>query len=103
MADARQHPLGGGPARHAGAARGEIPEAIQSLRHHQEQLPTDFGLPAEHRLHLRSTNPIDPTFATVRVRERVTKGTGSRRVGLTVAFKLLMMAQARWRRLNAPF
>ena len=50
--------------------------------------------------HLRTTNPIESTFATVRLRERVTKGAGSRTAGLTMAFKLLEAAQAHWRRLD---
>jgi hypothetical protein len=47
------------------------------------------------------TNPIESTFATVRLRERVTKGAGSRTAGLTMAFKLLEAAQAHWRRLDS--
>jgi len=56
----------------------------------------------EHWKHLRSTNPIESTVATVRLRERVTKGAGSRTAGLTMAFKLLEAAAAHWRRLDAP-
>jgi hypothetical protein len=53
--------------------------------------------PTEHWKHLRTTNPIESAFATVRLRERLTKGAGSRTVGLTMAFKLLEAAQAHWR------
>ena len=56
--------------------------------------------PAEHWRHLRTSNLIESPFATVRLRQRVTKGAGSRTKGLLMAFKLLEMAQRRWRRLN---
>jgi putative transposase len=59
-------------------------------------------LPGEHWIHLRTTNPIESTFATVRVRQRVTKGPGSRAAGVAMAFKLIESAQARWRAVNAP-
>jgi len=52
-------------------------------------------------MHLRTSNVIESPFATVRLRQRVTKGAGSRTKGLLMAYKLLDMAQARWRRLNA--
>jgi hypothetical protein len=48
------------------------------------------------------TNPIESTFATVRLRQRVTKGPGSRAAGIAMAFKLIESAQARWRTVNAP-
>src|SRR5712691_11559936 len=66
----------------------------------QEQLLTFFAFPAEHWKHLRTTNVIESPFATVRLRQRVTKGAGSRTKGLLMAYKLLDMAQARWRRLD---
>ena len=61
---------------------------------------TFFTLPAEHWPHVRTTNVIESPFATVRLRQRVTKGAGSRTKGLLMAYKLLEMAQQRWRRLN---
>jgi transposase-like protein len=61
-----------------------------------------YDYPAEHWQHLRTTNPIESTFATVRHRTKVTKGSGSRAAGLTMAFKLIEAAQARWRAVNAP-
>jgi putative transposase len=79
----------------------KYPKAVESLTRDREQLLTHFAFPAEHWPHLRTTNPIESTFATVKLRQRVTKGAGSRTAGLTMAFKLLLMAQARWRRLNA--
>lgn len=80
----------------------KYPKAVESLTRDQEQLLTHFAFPAEHWQHLRTTNPIESPFATVKLRQRVTKGAGSRTAGLTMAFKLLLMAQARWRRLTAP-
>lgn len=58
--------------------------------------------PAEHWIHLRTTNPIESTFATVRLRTKVTKGAGSRAAALAMVFKLVEAAQARWRAVNAP-
>jgi hypothetical protein len=55
-----------------------------------------------HWVHLRTTNPIESTFATVRHRTKVTKGPGSKAAGLAMAFKLIEAAQARWRTVNAP-
>jgi len=60
------------------------------------------GYHAEHWIHLRTTNPIESTFATVRLRTRVTKGPGSRAAGVAMAFKLIESAQAHWRAVNAP-
>ena len=80
----------------------KYPKAVASLTDDQDRLLTHFAFPAEHWGHLRTTNPIESTFATVKLRQRVTKGAGSRTAGLTMAFKLLTMAQQRWRRLNAP-
>lgn len=80
----------------------KYPKAVASLRTDQEQLLTFFDLPAEHWQHLRTTNVIESPFATVRLRQRVTKGAGSRQKGLLMAFKLLDMAQQRWRRINSP-
>jgi putative transposase len=61
-----------------------------------------YDYPAEHWIHLRTTNPIESTFATVRLRQRVTKGPGSRAAGVAMAFKLIESAQTRWRAVNAP-
>ena len=80
----------------------KFPKAVESLTRDRDKLLTHFDFPAEHWQHLRTTNPIESTFATVKLRQRVTKGAGSRTAGLTMAFKLLLMAQTRWRRLNAP-
>ena len=80
----------------------KYPKAVASLRRHGDKLHTFFDFPAEHWLHIRSTNAIESSFATVRLRTRVTKGAGSRTKALTMAFKLLDMAEKRWRRINAP-
>ena len=53
-------------------------------------------------MHLRTTNPIESTFATVRHRTKVTNGPGSQSAGLAMAFKLIEAAQHRWRAVNAP-
>ena len=75
---------------------------MTSLRRDEAELLTFFDFPAEHWPHLRTGNVIESPFATVRLRQRVTKGAGSRQKGLLMAFKLLAMAERRWRRINAP-
>lgn len=79
----------------------KYPKAVTSLQRDQAQLLTFFDFPAEHWRHLRTTNVIESPFATVRLRQRVTKGAGSRTKALVMAFKLLEMAQQRWRKVNA--
>jgi transposase-like protein len=76
------------------------PKAVACLVDDREALLTHFDCPAEHWVHLRTTNPVESPFATVRLRQRGTKGAGNRTKGLTMAFKLLAMAQQRWRKLN---
>jgi transposase-like protein len=61
-----------------------------------------YDFPTEHWVHLRTTNPIESTFATVRNRSKITKGPGSRAQGIAMAYKLIEAAQARWRMVNAP-
>ena len=79
----------------------KYPKAVASLTRDQDKLLTFYDFPAEHWVHLRTTNPVESPFSTVRLRQRVTKGAGSRTKGLMMAFKLLEMSQKRWRRLNA--
>jgi transposase-like protein len=67
-----------------------------------DELLAFYDYPAEHWIHLRTTNPIESTFATVRHRTKITKGPGSRAAGLAMAFKLIQAAQTRWRAVNAP-
>jgi putative transposase len=78
----------------------KYPKAVTTLEKDADALLTFFHFPAEHWKHLRTSNVIESPFATVRLRQRVTKGAGSRTKGLLMAYKLLDMAQARWRRLD---
>ncbi len=80
----------------------KYPKAVESLTKNQDQLLTFFAFPAEHWLHLRTTNAIESAFSTVKARTKQTKGAGSRKAGLAMAFKLLLAAEKRWRRINAP-
>jgi transposase-like protein len=77
-------------------------KAVKKITEDEEDLLAFYDFPAEHWIHLRTTNPIESTFATVRLRSRVTKGPGSKAAGLAMAFKLLQAAQERWRAVNAP-
>jgi transposase-like protein len=67
-------------------------KAVAALTTDQARLLTPFDYAAEHWKYLRTTNPIESTFATVRLRERVTKGAGSRMADLTMTFELLEAA-----------
>jgi transposase-like protein len=78
------------------------PKAVAKVVDHQEALLTFFDFPAEHWLHLRTTNPIESTFSPVRARTRVTKGPGNKEAGLAMVFKLLEAAEGRWRAVNGP-
>lgn len=78
------------------------PKAVECLRKDEEALLTFFDFPAEHWRHLRTTNPIESPFATVKGRMRNTKGAGSRVACLAMAFKLALAAQEHWRKANAP-
>lgn len=78
------------------------PKAVAKIVDDLEPLLAFYDFPAEHWLHLKTTNPIESTFATVRLRTRVTKGPGSRAAGLAMAFKLIEAAQDRWRAVNGP-
>jgi transposase-like protein len=80
----------------------KYPKAVECLTQDAGTLFTFMDYPAGHWLHLRTTNAIESTFATVKARTRTTKGAGSREAGLAMAFKLLTQAEKRWRRLNAP-
>src|SRR6202030_2385236 len=78
------------------------PKAVAKVVDDLDELLAFYDYPAEHWVHLRTTNPIESTFATVRLRQRVTKGPGSRAAGVAMAFKLIESAQTRWRAVNAP-
>jgi putative transposase len=78
------------------------PKAVAKITDDAEALLCFFDFPAEHWLHLKTSNPIESTFSSVRLRTRVTKGPGSKAAGLAMAFKLLEAAQDRWRAVNGP-
>jgi putative transposase len=80
----------------------KYPKAVQTLTKDKEQMFTFFNYPAAHWIHLRTTNAIESAFSTVKARTRSTKGAGSRKAGLAMAFKLLMMSEKRWRKVNSP-
>jgi len=74
--------------------------AVAKLIKDRDVLLTFYDFPAEHWKHIRTTNPIESVFATVRNRTKRTKGCLSRKTGLTMAFKLMMSAQKKWRKLD---
>jgi len=78
----------------------KYPEAVECLVKDRDVLLTFYDFPAEHWVHLRTTNPIESTFATVRLRTERTKGCGSRMACLTMVFKLAQCAERHWHRLN---
>jgi len=78
----------------------KYPKAVDCLVKDREALLVFYDFPAEHWLHIRTTNPIESTFATVRLRHDKTKGNGSRVACLTMVFKLMEAASRRWRALN---
>ncbi len=80
--------------------RQKFPKAVQCLAKDRDELLAFYDFPAEHWPHLRTTNPIESTFATVRLRHRRTKGCGSREASLTMIFMLARQAERHWRRLN---
>jgi transposase-like protein len=113
--DAEGHALvvrnGKGRTRKVTVGAGTIPVSVPRVndrrtdcdgerRRFTSRILPPYNFPAEHWKHLRTSNVIESPFATVRLRQRVTKGAGSRTKALLMAYKLLDMAQARWRRLN---
>ncbi|ARF52822.1 IS256 family transposase [Streptomyces gilvosporeus] len=80
----------------------KFPKAVKKITDDETELLAFYDFPAEHWIHLRTANPIESTFATVRLRTKVTHGAGSRAAALAMAFKLIESAQARWRAVNAP-
>lgn len=76
------------------------PKAVKKITSEKEVLLAFYDYPAEHWAHLRTTNPIESTFAPVRARTDITKGAGSREAALAMIFKLMEAAEGRWRRLN---
>lgn len=82
--------------------RAKFPKAVKKITDDEDELLAFYDFPSEHWIHLRTKNPIESTFATVRLRTKVTKGAGSRAAALAMVFKLVESAQARWRAVNAP-
>ena len=78
----------------------KYPAAVECLKKDRVELLTFYDFPAEHWIHLRTSNPIESTFATVRLRHRRTKGNGSRAACLAMVFKLCESAARKWRTLN---
>jgi transposase-like protein len=86
----------------AAAYGAKFPKAVAKVTDDVDELLAFYDFPAEHWVHLRTTNPIESTFATVRHRQKLTRGPGSRAAGIAMAFKLMQAAQDRWRAVNAP-
>lgn len=80
--------------------KAKYPKAVECLTKDEDVLFTFYDFPAEHWLHLRTTNPIESTFSTVRHRTRQTKGCGSRKATMAMVFKLGLEAEKKWRKLN---
>lgn len=78
----------------------KYPKAVECLTKDEDVLFTFYDFPAEHWIHLRTTNPIESAFATVRHRTRQTKGCGSRKATMAMVFKLGLEAEKKWRKLN---
>jgi transposase-like protein len=78
------------------------PKAVAKVTGETERLLCFFDYPAEHWIHLRTTNPIESSFSPVRARTKVTKGPGTKATGLAMVFKLLQAAEGRWRAVNGP-
>jgi putative transposase len=90
-----------GLGRFAEEFEAKYPKAAECLAQDTDVLLTFLDFPAEHWRHLRTTNPIESPFAGVRARTRQTKGAGSRKAGLALAFKLALAAESHWRKVNA--
>ena len=82
------------------AFESKYPKAIECLKKDKEDLFTFYDFPATHWIHISTTNPIESTFATVRLRTTKTKGCGSRIATLTMVFKLTMEASKTWKKLK---
>ena len=78
----------------------KYPKAVACLTKDRDDLLAFYDFPAEHWIHLRTTNPIESMFATVRLRTKKTKGCGSRTSTITMVFRLAQSAEKRWRKLN---
>lgn len=83
-----------------GEAFAEWPKAVTKVTEELDALLAFLDHPAEHHVHLRTSDPIESTFSTVRLRTRVTKGAGSRAAGPAMAYELVRAAEDRWRHIN---
>jgi transposase-like protein len=75
----------------------KFPKAVAKITEDREELLAFYDFPAEHWIHLRTTNPIESTFSKVKLRTKVTRGAGSPAAALAMVFKLVESAQTRWR------
>ncbi|MFE1837271.1 IS256 family transposase [Streptomyces sviceus] len=75
----------------------KFPKTVAKITDDRDELLAFYDFPAEHWIHLRTTNPIESTFSTVKLRTKVTRGAGSPAAALAMVFKLVESAQARWR------
>jgi len=75
----------------------KFPKAVAKITEDRDELLAFYDFPAEHWIHLRTTNPIESTFSTVKLRTKVTRGAGSPAAALAMVFKLVESAQTRWR------
>jgi len=79
----------------------KYPDAVKCLKKNQEELLTFYGFPAEHWVHIRTSNPIESTFSTVRLRTKKTRNCGAGKTIHAMVFKLLEVASKRWRKIRA--
>ena len=89
-------------SRSTSETRPKWPKAAKKVTDEADELLAFYDFPAEHWVHLRTTNPIESTFSTVKLRTKVTRGAGSPAAALAMVFKLVESAQARWRAITAP-
>lgn len=78
----------------------KYPKAVKCLMKDADELLAFYDFPAEHWVHVRTTNPIESLFATIRLRTKRTKGHGSAKAALSMAFKLAQCAEKKWNRLR---
>lgn len=78
----------------------KYPKAMECLQKDRDELLAFYDFPAVHWIHLRTTNPIESTFATVRLRTKKSRSCGSRETTLAMVFKLMQSAQNRWKRIK---
>ena len=78
----------------------KYPKAMECLAKDRNELLAFYDYPAEHWVHIRTTNPIESTFATVRLRSKRSRNCGSRATTLAMVFKLLQSAEKRWKRIK---